>query len=166
MSFPIEESPILEALSRLEQVEILEGIYLIPSQHSQSSHSPQEGYRGFCQAKGCCQSLSGHGQTGQALSNTIGASVSNSIIVDRLNEIRAESEPHQPNRIDTTLADIFSLLSLFFLTIGRTKECPATYSQVASIRVSSFPSFALGTLTAGEGVICRKLALPASRWFS
>ncbi|CCA70692.1 hypothetical protein PIIN_04626 [Serendipita indica DSM 11827] len=39
-----------------------------------------------------------------------------------------------PNRVDTTLADVFSLLSLFFLTIGRTKECPAIYSQVASIR--------------------------------
>lgn len=38
--------------------------------------------------------------------------------------------------MDTTLADVFSLLSLFFLTIGRTKECPAIYSQVASIRVS------------------------------
>ncbi|PVF97929.1 hypothetical protein CPB86DRAFT_705992 [Serendipita vermifera] len=39
-----------------------------------------------------------------------------------------------PNRIDTTLADVFQLLSLFFLTIGRTKECPAIYSQVVSIR--------------------------------
>jgi hypothetical protein len=65
--------------------------------------------------------------------------LSDIFIVDRLNEIRATNEPHQPNRIDTTLADIFSLLSLFFLTVGRTKECPAIYSQVASIRVSPFP---------------------------
>ena len=66
--------------------------------------------------------------------------------MDKLNEIRTGHEPHQPNRIDTTLADIFSLLSLFFLTIGRTKECPAIYSQVASIRVRQFPPFMLGIL--------------------
>jgi hypothetical protein len=37
--------------------------------------------------------------------------------------------------VDATLADVFTLLSLFFLTIGRTKEGPATYSQIASMRV-------------------------------
>lgn len=39
------------------------------------------------------------------------------------------------NRLDTLLADVFNLLSLFFLTIGKTKEAPATYSQLASMRV-------------------------------
>ena len=34
------------------------------------------------------------------------------------------------------MADVFNLLSLFFMTIGKTKECPATYSQIASMRVS------------------------------
>lgn len=33
------------------------------------------------------------------------------------------------------LADVFHLLSLFFLTIGKGREAPATYSQIASIRV-------------------------------
>lgn len=43
------------------------------------------------------------------------------------------------NRLDTTLADVFNLLSLFYLTIGKTRECPATYSQIASMRVSPSP---------------------------
>lgn len=54
----------------------------------------------------------------------------------RLNEVRDDHTTYN-NRLDTTLADVFNLLSLFFLTIGRTKEAPATYSQIASMRVSS-----------------------------
>lgn len=52
-----------------------------------------------------------------------------------LNEVRDDHTTYN-NRLDTTLADIFNLLSLFFLTIGKTRECPATYSQLASMRVS------------------------------
>ncbi|WWD22833.1 hypothetical protein CI109_107327 [Kwoniella shandongensis] len=40
----------------------------------------------------------------------------------------------EPNRVDTVLADVFSLLSLFFLTIGKSRETPATYCQIASMR--------------------------------
>lgn len=57
--------------------------------------------------------------------------------VTRLNEVR-DAHTTYNNRLDTTLADVFNLLSLFFLTIGKTKECPATYSQIASMRVSHF----------------------------
>ncbi|THH04533.1 hypothetical protein EW145_g5450 [Phellinidium pouzarii] len=53
--------------------------------------------------------------------------------VTKLNDVR-EEQPPQKNRVDTTLSDVFSLLSLFFLTIGKTKECPATYCQISSIR--------------------------------
>ncbi|PCH44285.1 hypothetical protein WOLCODRAFT_138918 [Wolfiporia cocos MD-104 SS10] len=53
--------------------------------------------------------------------------------VTRLNDVRDDHTPYN-NRLDTTLADVFNLLSLFFLTIGRTRECPATYSQLASMR--------------------------------
>lgn len=56
-------------------------------------------------------------------------------LVTRLNEVRNDHTTYN-NRLDTTLADVFNLLSLFFLTIGRTRECPATYSQIASMRVS------------------------------
>jgi hypothetical protein len=38
--------------------------------------------------------------------------------------------------VDTIIADVFSLLSLFFLTIGKSRESPATYCQIASMRVS------------------------------
>jgi len=54
--------------------------------------------------------------------------------VTRLNGIRDVEAPHVSNRLDTTLADVFSLLSLFFLTIGKNREAPATYSQIASIQ--------------------------------
>ncbi|EPS92808.1 hypothetical protein FOMPIDRAFT_1081719, partial [Fomitopsis schrenkii] len=53
--------------------------------------------------------------------------------VTRLNEVRDDHTTYN-NRLDTTLADVFNLLSLFFLTIGRTKESPSTYSQIASMR--------------------------------
>ncbi|KAF8825861.1 hypothetical protein HHX47_DHR6000447 [Lentinula edodes] len=53
--------------------------------------------------------------------------------VTKLNDVRDEATS-QGNRLDTTLADVFSLLSLFYLTIGRTKDAPATYSQIASMR--------------------------------
>jgi hypothetical protein len=45
--------------------------------------------------------------------------------------------------LDTTLADVFSLLSLFYLTIGKTKDTPATYCQIASMRVSHHTPFDL-----------------------
>ncbi len=56
----------------------------------------------------------------------------------RLNDVRDDASVYN-NRLDTLLADVFNLLSLFFLTIGKTKEAPATYSQLASMRVSIAP---------------------------
>lgn len=44
--------------------------------------------------------------------------------------------PPEPNRVDTILSDVFGLLSLFFLTIGKSRETPATFCQIASMRVS------------------------------
>ncbi|KAG6381499.1 hypothetical protein JVT61DRAFT_81 [Boletus reticuloceps] len=55
--------------------------------------------------------------------------------VTKLNDIREDNNSTTcNNRVDTTLADVFSLLSLCYLTLGRTKECPAVYSQLASMR--------------------------------
>lgn len=59
------------------------------------------------------------------------------MIVTKLNDVRDDATVYN-NRLDTLLADVFSLLSLFFLTIGKTNEAPATYSQLASMRVSMF----------------------------
>jgi hypothetical protein len=44
--------------------------------------------------------------------------------------------PPDPNRVDTILSDVFALLSLFFLTIGKSRETPATYCQIVGMRVS------------------------------
>ncbi|KAH9967362.1 hypothetical protein BC827DRAFT_1258444 [Russula dissimulans] len=53
--------------------------------------------------------------------------------VTKLNDVRDDATAYN-NRLDTLLADVFHLLSLFYLTIGKTKEAPATYSQLASMR--------------------------------
>ncbi|KAF8661379.1 hypothetical protein AX16_001472 [Volvariella volvacea WC 439] len=53
--------------------------------------------------------------------------------VTKLNSVRDDNTTYN-NRLDTTLADVFSLLSLFYLTIGKTKDIPATYCQIASMK--------------------------------
>ncbi|KAJ7648579.1 hypothetical protein DFH06DRAFT_1300350 [Mycena polygramma] len=53
--------------------------------------------------------------------------------VTKLNDVRDDNATYN-NRLDTTLADVFSLLSLFYLTIGKTRDTPAIYSQIASMR--------------------------------
>ena len=60
-----------------------------------------------------------------------------SIAVTKLNDVRDDNTTCN-NRLDTLLADVFSLLSLFYLTIGKTRDTPATYCQIASMRVSYF----------------------------
>ncbi|CAD6581645.1 MAG: hypothetical protein TREMPRED_003056 [Tremellales sp. Tagirdzhanova-0007] len=42
--------------------------------------------------------------------------------------------PPEPNRVDTIIADVFGLLSLFFLTVGKSRETPATYCQIVAMR--------------------------------
>lgn len=37
-------------------------------------------------------------------------------------------------RVDTMLNDVFSLLSLFFLTVGRSRECPAIFCQLGCMK--------------------------------
>lgn len=80
----------------------------------------------------------------------------NSVVkqITRLNAIRDEQQqshsalnpapgsstkpppPPEANRVDQLLADVFGLLSLFFLTVGKSRETPAIYCQIASMRVS------------------------------
>ncbi len=45
----------------------------------------------------------------------------------------------EPNRVDTIIADVFSLISLMFLTVGKSRESPAIYGQIASMRVRPTP---------------------------
>ena len=52
-------------------------------------------------------------------------------------QTNTDDREHQleTNRVDTTLADVFQLLSLFFLTIGKSRSAPATYCQLAAMQV-------------------------------
>ncbi|KOS22953.1 UPF0662 protein [Escovopsis weberi] len=54
--------------------------------------------------------------------------------VQELSEIRSEIEDHDENRLDKVLESCFQLLSLFFLTVGRNNEIPATYAVTSTIK--------------------------------
>ncbi|KAL9084197.1 MAG: hypothetical protein Q9165_008183 [Trypethelium subeluteriae] len=53
--------------------------------------------------------------------------------VEILNEIRKEKREEQ-NRVDIVLDDCYQLISLFFMTVGRTQEAPAVYSAVSTVK--------------------------------
>ncbi|KAK4138929.1 hypothetical protein BT67DRAFT_368544 [Trichocladium antarcticum] len=52
--------------------------------------------------------------------------------VKELNEIRKGE--HRENRLDKVLESCFQLVSLFFMTIGRTTEVPAAYALTSTIK--------------------------------
>jgi len=54
--------------------------------------------------------------------------------VRKLNEIRSGAEGKAENRLDKVLESCFQLLSLFFMTIGRTTEAPAAYALTSTIK--------------------------------
>jgi hypothetical protein len=54
--------------------------------------------------------------------------------VQTLNTVRAETGNKEENRLDKVLESCFQLLSLFYLTIGRNNEAPATYSLTSTIK--------------------------------
>ncbi|TQV95336.1 UPF0662 protein [Cordyceps javanica] len=54
--------------------------------------------------------------------------------VKELNAIRAETGASDENRVDKVLEGCFQLLSLFYLTIGRNDEAPATYALTSTIK--------------------------------
>ncbi|GAA5948830.1 hypothetical protein JCM3765_003917 [Sporobolomyces pararoseus] len=63
--------------------------------------------------------------------------------VTRLNEIRSTTNDdtgeisqidQEENRVDTILNDVFQLLSLFFLRIGKSRESPATFCQLGTMK--------------------------------
>ncbi|KAK4121331.1 hypothetical protein N657DRAFT_648158 [Parathielavia appendiculata] len=53
--------------------------------------------------------------------------------VKQLNEIR-KGEHHSENQLDKVLESCFQLISLFFMTIGRTTEVPAAYALTSTIK--------------------------------
>ncbi|KAK5660070.1 hypothetical protein OQA88_13539 [Cercophora sp. LCS_1] len=54
--------------------------------------------------------------------------------VKHLNEVRKGGEKKGENRLDKVLESCFQLLSLFFMTIGRTNEAPAAYALTSTIK--------------------------------
>lgn len=55
--------------------------------------------------------------------------------VRKLNEVRAASgSENAENRLDKVMESCFQLLSLFFMTIGRTGEAPAAYALTSTIK--------------------------------
>ncbi|GAA6015674.1 hypothetical protein JCM11491_007191 [Sporobolomyces phaffii] len=57
--------------------------------------------------------------------------------VTRLNDVRdrpADADEVEENRVDTILNDVFQLLSLFFLRIGKSRESPATFCQLGTMK--------------------------------
>lgn len=65
--------------------------------------------------------------------------------VEKLNEVREKAQEDTPesssqggetvlNRVDYTLNDVFQLVSLFFLSIGKGREAPATICQLATLK--------------------------------
>lgn len=54
--------------------------------------------------------------------------------VRKVTEVRAGVEGHSENRLDKVLESCFQLLSLFFMTIGRTGEAPAAYALTSTIK--------------------------------
>ena len=55
----------------------------------------------------------------------------------KLVEIRDKSaeSPTSDNRVNAVFDDVFQLLSLFFMAVGKNKESPATYAQLATLKV-------------------------------
>lgn len=54
--------------------------------------------------------------------------------VKELTVVRAETGDSEENRLDKVLESCFQLLSLFYLTIGRNNEAPATYALTSTIK--------------------------------
>lgn len=54
--------------------------------------------------------------------------------VKELTVIRAETGDKVENRLDKVLESCFQLLSLFYLTIGRNNEAPATYAMTSTVK--------------------------------
>jgi hypothetical protein len=56
--------------------------------------------------------------------------------VQRLNDVRKERNTQRAvtNRLDRVLEDCFQLISLFFMTIGRTREAPAGYAFTSTMK--------------------------------
>ena len=55
--------------------------------------------------------------------------------VHALNKLRQEQDkPREQNRVDTVLEDCMQLISLFYMTIGRNNEAPASFAMSSTMK--------------------------------
>ena len=54
--------------------------------------------------------------------------------MDATSATNTDSTATKNTRVDTMLVDVFYLLSLFFITVGRSRECPALFSQIGCMK--------------------------------
>ena len=58
-------------------------------------------------------------------------------LISQLNTVREESlTVNSQSQVDDILDDVFQLLSLFFMALGKTKDSTASYVQLATIKVN------------------------------
>lgn len=123
--------------------------------HPQQAHRPQKGMPPLPSFTGLATHILPQDTTKFIRAPDV-MPIYNSVVkqITRLNAIRDEQQqshsalnpapgsstkpppPPEANRVDQLLADVFGLLSLFFLTVGKSRETPAIYCQIASMRVS------------------------------
>ncbi|KAE8253864.1 hypothetical protein A4X13_0g3634 [Tilletia indica] len=86
-------------------------------------------------AAGIQQTSSSSSSSVEALSSATAPTPSNPSYTNT-QTTSASSNDSSPltNRVDTTLNDVFALLSLFFLTIGKSRESPALFSQLSCMK--------------------------------
>ncbi|EST05505.1 hypothetical protein PSEUBRA_005186 [Kalmanozyma brasiliensis GHG001] len=131
-SIPHEELPILEAL-----INIRNRLTALKKDSSEFIRS-QDVQQLYQQVIKQVTKLNAVRDEQQANAQDAAAASSSSDQVEQADQTAAggsdDSPVLQQNRVDTTLNDVFSLLSLFFLTIGRSRESPATFSQLGCMK--------------------------------
>ncbi|SPO25785.1 uncharacterized protein UTRI_03150 [Ustilago trichophora] len=131
-SIPHEELPILEAL-----INIRNRLTALKKDSSEfiRSHDVQQLYQQVIKQVTKLNAVRDEQQANAQASSSASSTSDHHDQGDQSTSNGTDDSPVlQQNRVDTTLNDVFSLLSLFFLTIGRSRESPATFSQLSCMK--------------------------------
>ncbi|CBQ73071.1 conserved hypothetical protein [Sporisorium reilianum SRZ2] len=131
-SIPHEELPILEAL-----INIRNRLTALKKDSSEfiRSHDVQQLYQQVIKQVTKLNAVRDEQQANAQAASTASSTSDHHDQPDSSDTNGTDDSPVlQHNRVDTTLNDVFSLLSLFFLTIGRSRESPATFSQLSCMK--------------------------------
>ncbi|EPQ28632.1 uncharacterized protein PFL1_03935 [Pseudozyma flocculosa PF-1] len=133
---PQEELPILEAL-----INIRNRLTALKKNSSEfiRSHDVQQLYQQAIKQVTRLNAVRDELQDSAQSSSASGSASTSTTASEGSGQVASEgtgddSPVTQTNRVDTTLNDVFALLSLFFLTIGRSRESPATFSQLSCMK--------------------------------